>query len=94
MLKNVLKKQIEKNSIMLFMHSFSFNKFHRRKILNQENSFAVRRFYTVMDLIDAGVGVPVGAAQFKGDTYVTGVSLIDMLYNTIYIFLRNHYLIS
>jgi hypothetical protein len=94
MLKDVLKKQIADNNVMLFMHSFSFNKFHRKIILDTENSFAVKRFYTVMELIDAGVCIPIGVAHFKDYTYVTEVSLIDMLYNSIYIFLRKHYLIS
>jgi hypothetical protein len=94
MLKTVLKKQLLGNNIMAFMHSFSFNRFQGRQILDQANRLAVERFKAILELIDNGKTVPVSIEQFKDYEFITKISIKDMLQNALYIFLKNHYLID
>ncbi len=91
MTAGILEQQIAANDVMLFMHSFSFNRFQQRNILERDNPYPVKRFYKILALIDAGKTHPVDIEQFPNTRFITAISRRAMIVNAIYIVLRNHY---
>ncbi len=91
MTAGILEQQILENDVMLFMHSFSFNRFQRRTLLERDNPRPIKRFYKILALIDAGKTQPVDLEHFPNTRFITKISRRAMIANAIYITLRNHY---
>lgn len=92
--RSILEHQILTNDIMIFMHSFSFNRFKHRYILEKDNPLPVKRFDCILKLIDSLKTTPVDIAQFPNTCFVTEIPFKEMIYNSIYIVMRNHYLLE